>query len=384
MEAYLDNAATTKAYEEVGNRVKEVLCDFYGNPSSLHRKGWEAEQIIKECKEQFAKFFHVEPKEIYFTSGGTESDNLGILGSARGNARRGRHIITTAIEHSAVLESMKQLEEEGFEVTYLPVNKTGHISLEELKSCLREDTILVSIMEVNNEVGSVQPIEEIGKEIKKYSKEILFHVDGVQGFGKTNLSFARCQVDLYSVSGHKIHGPKGVGLLYVKEKTKLKPLFFGGGQQRDVRQGTENVPGIAGMTLASQLILQNREEKIEEMYRKKKRLYEGLEPLGNVVLHGGLEKGVAPHILSLGFEGIRSEVLLHALEERGIYVSAGSACASNHPKVSKVLKAMGVEPAFLESTLRFSMSEFTTVEEIDYTVETLYNIVPMLRRYRRR
>lgn len=384
MEVYLDNSATTRAYEAVGERVKEILCQSYGNPSSLHRKGLEAEQIVKEAREVFGKLLRVEPKEIYFTSGGTEGDNLAILGAARANKRRGTHIISSQIEHSAVLESLRLLEEEGFEVTYLSVNEEGKVSLEELRESLREDTILVSLMEVNNEVGSILPMEEAGKIIRAFSPEILFHVDGVQGFGKLPCRIKESYVDLYTISGHKIHGPKGVGVLYIKNKTKITPLMFGGGQQKDLRPGTENVPGIGGIALAAQLLHQDRENKIERMYELKSRFYQGLEKLEGVKINGGLGEGFAPHICSVGFEGVRSEVLLHALEEKGISVSSGSACASNHPSISRVLKGMGVESKYLESTLRFSFSEFTTAKEIDYTLENLYNIVPMLRKYRRR
>ena len=326
-EVYLDNSATTMAYRSVGELVQKVMCEDYGNPSSMHNKGVEAEKYIKEAKETFARLWKVQEKEVYFTSGGTESDNMALIGAARANKRAGNHLITSSIEHPAIINTMRFLEEEeGFRVTYLPVDQYGRIRLDALQEALCEDTILVSIMYVNNEVGSVQPIQEAASIVKAYNKDILFHVDAVQGFGKYKIYPKKLKVDMCSVSGHKIHGPKGVGALYIGENVKIRPIVYGGGQQHDMRSGTENVPGIAG---------------------------------------------------------IRSEVLLHALEDKGIYVSSGSACASNHPQISGVLKGIGARQEFLDATLRFSMSEFTTMEEIDYTLDALYNIVPMLRRYTR-
>ena len=384
MEVYLDNSATTKCYEEVKEIVGKVMCEDYGNPSSMHKKGVDAEKYVKESKETLAKLLKVQEKEIYYTSGGTESDNLALIGCARANRRAGKHLITSSIEHPAIVITLQYLEkEEGDRVTYLPVDKDGRIRLDALKEALCEETILVSIMYVNNEVGSVQPIEEAAQIIKNYNKNILFHVDAVQGFGKYRIFPKRVGIDLLSISGHKIHGPKGTGVLYVNEKVKIKPIVFGGEQQKNVRSGTENVPGIAGIGLAAKLIYDGLEEKVAVMRELKAHFIEGVSKIENITIHGRTDESSAPHIISVGFAGIRSEVLLHTLEDKGIFVSAGSACASNHPAISGVLKGIGAGAEYLDATLRFSLSEFTTKEEMDYTLETLYNCVPMLRKYTR-
>lgn len=382
-EVYLDNSATTRAYDSVGDLVRKVMCEDYGNPSSMHAKGVTAEHYIKEAKETLAKLMKVQDKEIFFTSGGTESDNLALMGVARANRRRGNHLITSAIEHPAVINTMRHLEEEGYRVTFLPVDRYGRIWLDALKEALCEDTILVSVMYVNNEVGSVQPIAEAASIAKAYNKDILFHVDAVQGFGKYRIYPRKLNVDLCTISGHKIHGPKGIGALYVGSHVKIQPIVFGGEQQKNVRSGTENVPGIAGLGLAAKLIYQDLDEKVARMRELKAHFIEGVQEIEDITIHGLYDETSAPHIISVGFAGIRSEVLLHALEEKGIYVSSGSACASNHPQISGVLKGIGAGREYLDATLRFSMSEFTTLEEIDYTLETLYNIVPVLRKYTR-
>jgi cysteine desulfurase len=384
MEIYLDNSATTKCYPEVGDLVYKVMCGDYGNPSSMHKKGVEAEHYIKESKERLAKILKVNTKEIFFTSGGTESDNLALIGCARANKRSGNHLITTAIEHPAILNTMRFLEdEEGFRVTYLPVDINGRVKLDALKSALCEDTILVSIMYVNNEMGAVQPVDEAIQIVKEFNPQIIFHSDAVQGFGKYHIYPKRQGIDLLTVSGHKIHGPKGIGFIYINEKVKIKPIVFGGEQQKNVRSGTENVPGIAGMGLAAQMIYQDLDIKVALMRELKAYFLKGMSQIENTAVHGLTDEHSAPHIISVGVAGIRSEVLLHTLEEKGIYVSSGSACASNHPSVSGVLKGIGASKEYLDATLRFSMSEFTTREEIDYTLETLYNCIPMLRKYTR-
>lgn len=384
MEVYLDNSATTRCYTEVRELVYKVMCQDYGNPSSMHRKGVDAEHYIKDAKEILAKILKVNAKEIYFTSGGTESDNLAIIGTAKANKRRGNHLITSSIEHPAILNTMRYLEEEeGFRVTYLPVDSMGRIKLEALKEALCDETILVSVMYVNNEVGAVQPIDEAVRIVKEYNPDILFHSDAVQGFGKYKIYPKRQKIDLLTGSGHKIHGPKGTGFLYVSEKVKIKPIVFGGEQQKNVRSGTENVPGIAGLGLAAKMIYHDLDMKTALMRELKEYFIEGIAKIENTTVHGMTDENSAPHIISVGFAGIRSEVLLHTLEEKGIYVSSGSACASNHPAISGVLKGIGAGKEYLDATIRFSMSEFTTREEIDYTLETLYNCVPMLRRYTR-
>ena len=385
MEVYLDNSATTRAYDCVGDLVRKVMCQDYGNPSSMHAKGVQAEHYIKETKEILAKLLKVKDKEIVFTSGGTESDNLALIGAARANRRRGNHLITSSIEHPAILNTMRYLEEEeDFRVTFLPVDRYGRVKLEALQEALCPETILVSIMYVNNEVGSVQPIRQAADMVKAYNKDILFHVDAVQGFGKYRIYPKKEKIDMLTLSGHKIHGPKGTGALYIGEQVKIKPIVFGGEQQKNIRSGTENVPGIAGLGLAAKTIYDGLEEKVDRMRALKARCIDGVQKLDDITIHGLYDETSAPHIISVGFAGVRSEVLLHALEEKGIYVSSGSACASNHPAISGVLKGIGAQKEYLDATLRFSMSEFTTEEEIDYTLETLYNLVPVLRRYTRR
>ncbi|HJA12960.1 MAG TPA: cysteine desulfurase [Candidatus Mediterraneibacter merdipullorum] len=385
MEVYLDNSATTMCYPEVGELVYKVMCQDYGNPSSMHRKGVQAEHYIRESKETIAKILKVTPKEIFFTSGGTESDNLALIGCARANRRSGNHLITSSIEHPAILNTMRYLEEEeGFRVTYLPVDEHGKIRLDALADALCPETILVSIMYVNNEVGTVQPIQEAVQMVRRYKPSILFHTDAVQGYGKYRIYPKRMGIDLLTASGHKIHGPKGIGFLYIDSRVRITPILFGGEQQKNIRSGTENVPGIAGLGLASRLIYQDLEMKNALMRELKEHFIEGALKIENTVVHGFTDEGGAPHIISLGVAGVRSEVLLHALEDKGIYVSSGSACSSNHPAVSGVLKGIGAPQEYLDATLRFSMSEFTTKEEIDYTLETLYNCIPMLRKFTRR
>ncbi len=383
MEVYLDNSATTACFEDAAQLMHRILCEDYGNPSSLHHKGVEAEAYLRYANETFAKILKVSEKEIFFTSGGTESDNIALVGTAMANHRTGRHLITTRIEHPAVLQSMSYLENQGFEVTYLSVDRQGKISLEELEQALRPDTILVSVMHTNNEIGSVQPIAEAGALIKRKNPKTLFHVDAVQGFGKARIYPGKMYIDMLSASGHKVHGPKGIGLLYVRGGAKVSPIMYGGGQQRGLRSGTENLPGIAGFAKAAELVYQDLEQDVDRMYSLREKLTDGVKTIPDVVINGCPGREGAPHIVSVSFRGVRSEVLLHALEERGIYVSAGSACAAHKPQPSATLRAVGVEKELLESTIRFSLSGFTTEEEIAYTCQNLEEIVPMLRRYTR-
>lgn len=390
MIAYLDNAATTQVYPDVRDVMMQTMSEDFGNPSSLHMKGVDAENYIKEAKKIFADILKVQEKEIIFTSGGTESNNMALIGAARANCRRGRHIITTAIEHASVYNPLIALEAEGFEVTYLPVDEHGMVLIEALKSALREDTILVSVMCVNNEIGTIEPLDQISAVIKAYNPEILFHVDAIQGFGKLRIYPSRLHIDMLSISGHKLHGPKGVGVLYIKDRVKVKPLILGGGQQKDMRSGTENVPGIAGIGAAAKEIYDNFDAKIENLYALRHNFIEQLKTIDSVVINGfenrtdeadSFSKGPAPHIVSASFENIRAEVLLHALEEKGVYVSSGSACSSNHPAISGTLKAIGVGKKYLDATLRFSFCLETTKEELDYCIGQLKVLVPMLRRY---
>lgn len=350
----------------------------------MHIVGIEAEQYIKSAKKTLSDILKVTEKEIYFTSGGTESDNLAIIGCALANRRAGMHLITNRTEHPAVLEPMKYLAEQGFNITYLDTYENGIINTTQLEEAITGETTLISIMQVNNEIGAVQPIEEISRLIKKKNPNTLLHVDGVQGFGKYRTYPKRIGIDLYSVSGHKIHGPKGVGVLYVNEKVKIHPILFGGGQQKGLRSGTENVPGIAGIAKAAEEIYRNFDEQTESLYALKKDFIEKLLQLEDVSINGVTQiYDSAPHIVSASFRGIRSEVLLHALEDRGIYVSSGSACASNKPAVSETLKAVGLPKELMDSTIRFSFSIETTKEELDYTISALQELLPVLRKYTR-
>lgn len=384
MQIYLDNSATTRCFDSVRSIMTEVMDQYYGNPSSMHMVGIEAEQYIKAAKKILADTLKVTEKEIYFTSGGTESDNLAIIGCAMANRRSGMRLITNKTEHPAVLEPMKYLAEQGFDITYLDTHENGIVNMDQLEEAITPETILVSIMQVNNEIGAVQPIEEISRLIKKKNPNILFHVDGVQGFGKYRTYPKRMGIDLYSISGHKIHGPKGVGVLYINEKVKIHPILFGGGQQKGLRSGTENVPGIAGIGKATEEIYKGFEEKTEKLYTLKEEFIADLLQLEDVSINGTENAhDSAPHIVSASFRGIRSEVLLHALEDRGIYVSSGSACASNKPAVSETLKAIGLSKESMDSTIRFSFSIGTTQEELDYTISVLQEQLPVLRRYTR-
>lgn len=389
MEAYLDNSATTRVFPEVAELMIKIMCEDYGNPSSLHMKGVQAESYLRYAKETLARILKVSEREIFFTSGGTESDNMALLGCAFANRRRGNHLITTQIEHPAILQTMRYLETQGCRVTYLPVNSYGQISLDDLERSLTPETILVSIMHTNNEIGSLQPIAEAGMLIKKVKPNTLFHVDAVQGFGKGKIYPKRLGIDLMSISGHKIHGPKGIGVLYIGERVKIQPIIHGGGQQQNMRSGTDNVPGAAGLAKAAELLYQHYDEDMEHLYRCKKYFMDGIRKLDGVTINGLLPEapdgeGTAPHIVSVSFAGVRSEVLLHALEEEGIYVSAGSACSAHKPQPSATLKAIGVEKSLLESTIRFSFSVYTTEEELHYTLRTIYDKIPMLRRYARK
>lgn len=383
MEAYFDNSATTRCYPEVVEIVVKTMTEDFGNPSAMHLKGVEAEKYVREAAQILAKILKVNEKEIIFTSGGTESNNLALFGGADANKRSGNHIITTSVEHAAVGQPAERLEQMGYEVTIVPVDHRGVVQLEALEKALRPDTILVSTMYVNNEVGAVMPVEEIAKLVHEKSPKALYHVDAIQAFGKYRIYPKKAGIDMLSVSSHKIHGPKGVGFLYINEKARIQPQILGGGQQAGMRSGTDNVPGIAGLGVAAKMVYTDFDKKIEHMYQLKERLAEGFLKLPDVRLNGMEIREGAPQILSASFLGVRSEVLLHTLEEKGIYVSAGSACSSHKRKAAGTLSAMGMEAAQRESTLRFSFSEENTFEEVDYALEVIGQVLPMLRRYSR-
>lgn len=394
MLAYLDNSATTRCFDEVRDIMNEVMDVHYGNPSSMHNIGVEAENYIKNAKEILARTLKCKDKEIIFTSGGTESDNMAIIGGALANKRVGNHIITTRIEHPAVLETFKYMESLGYETTYLNVDKSGCVDIDELKNALRKDTVLVSIMHVNNEIGSCQPIEEIGKIIKANNENTLFHVDSVQGYGKYKIVPKNMNIDLLSVSGHKIHGPKGIGILYIREKVKINPIIFGGGQQKGMRSGTENVPAIAGLGKAADIIYTDFDKKMDELYKLKTLFINEITKIENVTVNGLKTetypvseddvRETSPHVVSASVKGVRAEVLLHALEDKGIYVSSGSACATNKPAISETLKAIHLPQELLDSTVRFSFSVETTKPQIEYTISVLNELIPMLRKYSRK
>ena len=381
---YLDNSATTRCFPEAAALMNEIFLEDYGNPSSMHHRGVTAERRVLEAKKTLAGLLKVKEKNLYFTSCGTESDNLAIIGGAMAAQRRGRHLITTRIEHPAVLEAMKYLEAQGFEITYLGVDRDGLVSAEEAAAAVRPDTILVSVMHTNNEIGSVQPIEEIGRAVKAVNPRVLFHVDAVQGFGKALILPKRMHIDLLAASGHKIHGPKGVGLLYVADGVRLEPILHGGGQQGGMRSGTENVPGIAGMALAAKLLCGNLDEDRQRLFAMKNRLIDRLREIPDIEFNGRTDETAAPHILSVRVRGVRAEVLLHALEDKGIYVSSGSACSSNHPRPSETLAAIGTPASEMDNSIRMSLSVMNTMEEMDAAAQAVGEIVPLLRKYIRR
>lgn len=384
MECYMDNSATTPCFREVVDIVTEEMTEVYGNPSSMHLKGLEAEKKVKEAASVIASTLKVKDKEIIFTSGGTESDNLALIGVARAYKRDGKHIITTEIEHAAIRSTAEFLKEEGYEITYLPVDSAGVVNLDALRDSIREDTILVSVMGVNNEIGTVEPLESIAGIIKEKNPKTIFHVDAVQAYGKIPLYPNKIGIDLLSVSGHKIHGPKGIGFLYVSEKVKLKPIINGGGQQKNLRSGTENVCGIMGIGTAVSLVFDSFDEDVKRMREIRHHMIERINEIDGVIINGADEEHSAPHIISVSVDKVRAEVLLHALEAKGVYVSAGSACSSNKPQVSATLTAIGVDRKYLDSTIRFSLSVLSSKEEADYAIDCLNEVLGVLRKYIRR
>lgn len=382
MDIYLDNSATTKPYEEVIQKMVYALSTDYANPSSLHKKGIEVEKNIKAIRQSIARTIGAKDKEIYFTSGGTESNNTIIRGVANLYKKRKNHIISTEIEHPSVLATLKDLENEGFEVTYLKVNKEGIVNIEEFKSSIKETTSLVTIMHVNNEIGSIQPILEIGKYLKSLKEKIYLHVDAVQSYGKINFRPSKYNIDFMSVSGHKIHGPKGIGFMYIKENNRLKPLLTGGGQEIDLRSGTENVPGIYGIGEAIKIINTGLNEKIEKMNNLKNMLKEGLIDNVEDIKINSTDEGVC-HILNVSFKDVKGEVLLHYLEQKGVYVSTGSACSSKK-KGSHVLNAIGLSKDGIEGAIRFSLSDMNTESEILEAIKIVKDSVSDLRMIIRR
>lgn len=383
MSVYLDNSATTKPYKEVIEIMIKYMQTYYGNPSSLHSMGLEAERAIKEARKIIANSIRAKDEEIYFTSGGTEADNMAIFGAVQSRSRRGNKIITSKIEHPAVLETCKKLEAIGFKVEYIPVDHDGIIDLSALREALDDKTILISVMQINNELGSIQPIKEIAEmksdAEKKLKTEILLHTDAVQSFGKLPINVKDCGIDLMSISGHKIHGPKGIGVLYIRKGLNIKPYLYGGGQERGLRSGTENVPAIAGFGAAVELYMKNFEKRIETIRTVRNYLEKRIcSEIRDIRINS--PKDGSPAILNVSFIGVRGEVLLHTLEQSSIYVSTGSACSSKKRGQSHVLEAIGLSNTEIEGAIRFSFSEFNTIDEMDYVMVNLKSAVDKFRR----
>ena len=384
MDAYFDNSASTKVSEKALDIMLKTMREDYANSSAKHIKGVDAEKYVKDAAETIAKTLKVKKSEIIFTSGGTESNNMALLGTAMAKKRLGKHIIISGIEHPAVYMPATFLAEEGFELTVLPVDKTGRVDLEVLKESIREDTILVSIMYVNNEIGAVEPVDEISNIIKSKNVNTLFHVDAIQAYTKFKINPKTQGIDMLSASGHKFHGPKGVGFLYINSDVKINPIIFGGGHQRGMRSGTLNTTGIAGMGVAAKEAYDEFDKRIEKIKRLKNFIMDELEKIDGAVLNTGRGDNFAPQIISVSFEDIRAEVLLHALEDRGIYVSSGSACSSNHPGISGTLKAVGIRENLLDATIRISLSELNNMEEAKYLIDNLNELLPLLRKFVRK
>ena len=387
-EIYLDNSATTRVFPEVAEEMCNIYVNEYGNPSSMHHKGVEAEKRLRTAAQTMADILKTSPKNIVFTSCGSESDNLAIIGAARAYARQGKHLVTTQIEHPGVLEAMRYLESEGYEVTYLPVNEYGLVTPEQVAAAVRPDTILVSVMHVNNEIGAVEPVAEIGAAVKAACPKCLFHVDAVQSFTKVPIYPAKMKIDLLSMSGHKIHAPKGVAALYMADGVRLKNLIYGGGQQGGLRSGTENVAGIYGMAMAAGKLYAHFDEDTERLKFLRDRFVSRMKEIPDVKINGpageeSLLAQAAPHIISFSVKGVRAEVLLHAAEEKGVYVSSGSACSTHHKSAKGTIDAIGADPAYRDGTIRVSMSVFTTQEEIDEAADVFAALIPFLRKYTR-
>jgi cysteine desulfurase len=372
---YFDNSATTKPYKEVVELISRIMLEDFGNSSSLHNLGLRAERILEETRTNIAAAIKARSEEIIFTSGGTESINMAIRGSAEILKRSGSHILSTPVEHAACMESLKELERIGYELEYLEVDEFGNIILEDLRNKLRKDTILVNIMAVNNELGTIEPVFDAARIIKSNNKKTIFHVDAVQGFGKIPINTRDLEADLISFSAHKIHGPKGVGMLYIRKGTRIHPMMMGGGHERKIRSGTVNVPCIAGFGLAVCTKIANM-KKDQDNCKKIKDLIikELIEALGSRMRINSPPDGVE-NILNISFKGIKSETLLHFLEMQEIYVSSGSACHSKKDTVSHVLKAVGIPRAWAEGAIRLSFGSFNTIDEAEIAAKAIIDIM---------
>lgn len=374
MEVYLDNSATTRPYGEVAQAVYDTMLDTYGNASSLHRMGKSAEDLMTKCREIISSTVYGTPDELYFTSGGTESDNMAIIGYAMANRRRGNRVITQVTEHKAVLESFAYLEKQGFDVQYIDVDSEGIVDVEAMRHAIDDNTILVSLMAVNNETGAIQPIDAVSAMIDH--SRCAFHVDAVQAYGKMPINVKKSNIDMLTISAHKIHGPNGAGALYLKRGIRINPIITGGQQEKSLRSGTENLPAISGFAKAAEIRFANMADTAEKIAALKAKLAEGLSDIPGAVINS--PKDSLYSILNVSFGGVRSEVLLHILESKGIYVSSGSACNSKKGSASYVLSAMNLGRERVDSAIRFSLSEFNTEEEIDYVCQTMAKEVPLL------
>lgn len=372
MFVYLDNSATTKPRESVIEEMNIMLREDYGNPSSLHRMGLNVEKKIKKSREMISKYLNIKTSELFFTSGGTESNNIAIQGIIEANKNKGKHIISSKIEHPSVLNILKKYEQNGFDITYLDVDEYGIIDINQFKESLSENTILVTLMMVNNEIGSIQPIEDIKKIINEKRLNTVLHVDGIQALGKIDFNIKKLGIDSFSFSGHKIYGPKGIGGLYVKEGLNINPIIFGGNQEKGVRSGTENTPGIIGLSKAIESLSDKDKEENKNIREIKEYFVDNIKKnIENIKINSLLNEKSAPHIVNISFLNTRGEVLLHFLENDNIFVSTGSACSSKNDKLSHVLKAMNLNLEKIESAIRFSFSIYNTKEQIDYVIEKL-------------
>ena len=379
-EVYLDNSSTTRPYDEVLALMSHIAADIYGNPSSLHLKGIEAERHIKTARETIADSLSAESENIFFTSGGTESNNLAILGYLSANTKKGKHLITTRIEHPSVLEVFKHLELSGYRVDYLDVSREGLIDTKRLEQLICPETSLISIIYVNNETGAIQPLEEVIAIRNRKNRNAVLHTDAVQAYGKLDINLIKLDVDLLTLSAHKIHGPKGVGAIYVRNGIKLMPLIYGGGQEKGLRSGSENVQGICGFGKAAEICFSNMKDTTKKVEALKKTLQEGIKStVKNAVIISPGDS--SPYILNVSFPGIKAEVLLHYLEQHNIFVSTGAACHSRRNTGSHVLKAMGFEERIIQGAIRFSFSSFNTIEQIKYTLNTLSGILKEIETY---
>ena len=378
MEVYFDNGATTKPAEEVVQEMAMAMVEYFGNPSSLHTLGLKSQRKLTEARESISAQLNCTKEEIFFTSGGSESNNMII----KGLAKSGNHIITTKFEHSSVLNTLKDLESQGVKVTYLDVDELGFINFEDLTEAINKDTVLISIMHVNNEIGSIQNLEAIGNIIKERSKRAKFHVDGVQGYGKIKIDVKKCNIDFYSASAHKLHGPKGIGFCYIRKGLNVNSLITGGGQEGGMRAGTENLPGCLAFVKASELSFKDLDNHYNNVLDIKKYFIDKLSEIKDIKINSPLQDNISPYVLNVSFLGIRAEVLLHMLEEKGIFVSTGSACSSKaaNTKGSHVLNAIGLTDKYIQGSIRFSFSRYNTKEEVDYVIDNLKKSLQFLRR----